>query len=435
MNKHIIEHIIPKSAEGSYYTLDFPVPGGLERLTVSYGYNRMSGKIGRPSNMVNIVDLGLMDGGGRFLGWSGSAKSEVFVGPNASTEGYLMTDIAPGQWKIIVGAYKIPDGGLTVRYEISYMPQAARWLVGDLHMHSRASDGQHSVYGLTQKAKKAGLDFIAVSDHNNYSENLHPLAVPELTLIPAVEWTHYLGHMNFFGVAAPFDNSFVANSGEEMLAVVAQAKEKGALVSVNHPKCNLCPYLWEDDVCFDLMEAWNGPMRPVNMRGIAWWHELLLKGRKIPIVGGSDFHRDRRPVRFARPVTHVFSQSPHPEDILEAISRGHSFVSSSVKGARLDLRCGGAMMGDTVAAGNEALLSVSAKALPAGTKLRLVTSEGITREWRGFERGEFSASLPVLPGWRFAYLVAIRRILGAEIVRAISNPIYFEREEIAYGAD
>lgn len=424
----VIEHLIPKSAEGSYYSIGFTVPDGLERVTVNYSYSRLAGRAGGLARMVNVVDLGLADAHGTFLGWSGSARSTVFVGPYAATPGYHMAALVPGEWQILVGAYKIPDGGLPVRYEITYTPKAPRWLVGDLHMHSTASDGQHSVHTLARKALRANLDFIAVSDHNNYSENLHPPVVPGLTLLPAVEWTHYRGHMNFFGVPAPFDNSFVANSEQEMLALVAHAKAKGALVSVNHPKCTLCPYLWQSEDCFDLVEVWNGPMRKANLNAVAWWHGLLLRGKKLPLVGGSDYHRDRRVVRFAHPVTWVHAPSPAPGDILRALACGHSYVAAKAGGVRLQLRCGTAMMGDTVTATDDAALELSACGLGPGMRVRLVTSQGTAAEWRRFEGGQLAATVPCGPGWQFAYLTVSRRVFGTDYLCAISNPIYFAKE-------
>jgi len=397
----------------------------LERVAVSYSYRRLSGQAGRARDMVNVVDLGLMDGEGRFLGWSGGARDTVFVGPYASTNGYKMTELSPGEWRIIVGAYKIPEGGLPVRYEIAYTPKGPRWLSGDLHMHSDASDGQHDIHTLAKMAVKEGLDFIAAANHNNTAENLHLPVVPGLTLLPAVEWTHYRGHMNFFGVAEPFENSFIANSEEEMHSLVADAKTKGTLVSVNHPKCGFCPYLWESEDCFDLVEVWNGPMRRVNLDGIAWWHELLMQGKKLPLVGGSDYHRDRHPVRFAHPITRVYARSPGARDILEAIARGRSYVTASVNGIALDMRCGGAGMGDTATMQDGLTLSISAENVHPGVRLRLVTSEGVAAEWRRFPHGRIAAQAEVLPSWRFAYLAASRRVFGMELVRAISNPVYF----------
>jgi len=425
MNNHVIEHNIPKQAEGTYYTIPFPVPEGPERVTVAYSYKKLSGKTGAADKLVNVVDLGLMDGAGRFLGWSGGARSEVFVGPCAATKGYKMTELTPGEWKIIVGAYKIPEGGLPVRYEITYTPRGPRWLSGDLHVHSDASDGRHDIHTLANMAQKRGLDFIAAANHNNTAENLHLPVVPGLTFLPAVEWTHYRGHMNFFGAAEPFENSFIANSKEEMLSLIAQAKAKGALVSVNHPKCNFCPYLWEDEDCFDLVEVWNGPMRGANTDAIAWWHGLLLRGKKLPLVGGSDYHKDLHVVRFAHPITRVYAQSPSAEDILAGIAAGHCYVTASVDGIALELRCGDAIMGDSVAFEEGLTLSVSAENMRPGAQLRLITSEGAAAEWTRFPQGKLEARVPVLPAWRFAYLAASQKLFGSELVRAICNPVYF----------
>ena len=173
MNNLVIDHTITKTEEGTYYTIPFAVPEGIEKITVSYSYQRMSGKVGHPEKMVNVVDLGLMNESGKFLGWSGSSRSSVFVGPYSATNGYLMSEVKAGEWKILVGAYKIPPAGLPVRYEITFTPSQPRWLLGDLHMHSTASDGQYDVSTLARMAQKKGLDFIALTNHNNYSENLH----------------------------------------------------------------------------------------------------------------------------------------------------------------------------------------------------------------------------------------------------------------------
>ncbi len=424
-----IDQIIPKTAEGTYTAIPFVVPdGAFERITVSYRYNRFSGKIGSPAKMVNIVDLGLMDAAGRFLGWSGSARNTIFVGPYSSTSGYLMTPVTPGEWQILVGAYKIPKDGLSVQYEITFTPLQPRWFVGDLHMHSTASDGKHDIFTLATMAKKEGLDFIAVSNHNNYSENLNLPVVAGLTFIPAVEWTHYRGHMNFYGVPNPFDNSFVANSEQEMLALIANARKKGALVSVNHPKCNLCPYLWLSENSFDLVEVWNGPMRKVNINGIAWWHKMLQNGRKIPLVGGSDFHRSRHIVRFAHPVNHVYASSPVATDILKALSQGRNYLSASVKGVQLDLHCGEHMMGDTIHKQDGQTLKIAARRLRPGMRVKLVTQDGVAAEWRHFQNGTLEVEVSVSASWRFAYLLVYRSLFGIEYVRAISNPIYFDQE-------
>ena len=431
-NKIVFEHFIEKSRQDTYFTIPIEVPGGkeLERITISYSYKKMQSGRKKDGATAGIVDIGLEDEQGKFLGWSGSAKDSIFVGEHSSTKGYLMTKITPGEWKIIGGAHRIPENGLTVRYEIEFTPKAPRWFTGDLHIHSDASDGQHDISVLAKKAQKKGLDFIGVSNHNNYTDNLAPPSIPGLTFIAAVEWTHYKCHMNFFGVAKPFDNGFIANNEAEMLSLIEQVKSKGAIVSVNHPKDEFFSYNWDNTDCFDMVEIWNAPMRPANMNAIAWWHELLLKGgRKIPIVGGSDYHRDLHPALFARPVTKVFADSQSSDDLLRALAAGHSYVTSSVKGPRLNINCGETKMGDIVESNQlqkQAELTISAEKLRPGMRLRLVTSDGIAKEWKKFPQGKLSENVHVETSWKFAYLMATRKIFGKHYARAITNPVYFE---------
>ena len=415
MEELVIDHLVEKSREGSYYRVPFSVPEGIQTLTVRYSYPALG----------NIIDLGLEDGQGQFLGWSGSSRKSVTVGEFDATPGYLMEPVKAGTWHILVGAYHVRAGGVKVRYEISFDTGGPRWLFGDLHVHSDASDGQHDIPTLAAMAKKQGLDFLAVTNHNNYSENLCLPRVPGLTLIPGTEWTHYRGHMNFLGVARPFSGSFVANSLEEMRAITRQARQRGALVSANHPKCNLCPYLWEDEDGFQLVEIWNGPMRGVNRRGIAWWTELLGQGRRLTAVGGSDFHRDRGPVRLGNPVTAVFSDSSKAEDILSAVARGRCYVTSGVRGVRLEMTCGGEILGGVVSDGKkDHILTVRADRMPLGSVLQIVGSTGELGRLRP-GNGSLRETVTV-SDTKFAYLLAGIPLPGGELwPLAVSNPIYF----------
>lgn len=60
--------------------------------------------------------------------------------------------------------------------------------------------------------------------------------------------------MNFFGAKAPFENSFIANTPEEMEKIINDARSLGAVISVNHPKCPFCPYKWSS-MNFDMIEV------------------------------------------------------------------------------------------------------------------------------------------------------------------------------------
>jgi len=418
MEPLVIRHHIPKEREGTYYALPFDVPPGVETLTVAYAYAQKGRGLLKDLQPSNTVDLGLCNEKGTFLGWSGSAHRTISVGPHRSSPGYLTCPVNPGQWQILIGAYHIEPEGVDVTYTVTFETPQARWYFGDLHMHSTASDGVFSPWELGARARKSGLDFVGVADHNNYAENLHLPFVPGITFVPAVEWTHYKGHMNFFGVKAPFENSFIANAPDEMRRLIAGARKLGATISVNHPKCPFCPYLWEDDSAFDLMEIWNGPFRPANVRAIRWWHELLMQGRKIPIVGGSDYHRPGV-VRLGNPVTAAYASSAAAEDILNAIRCGRAFVTASVRGPRMDLSYGDVPMGGTAVFDEKTPLTVRCSA----KKAVLVTDTG--ERPLHIPHGEIRITLPKA---RFVYAKVPGFIPGS--LRAISNPIYFTQETI-----
>ncbi len=419
-NKFVLHHHIAKEKEGLYYTIPFEVGTDIEKIAIHYAYPRSG-----PGKRANVVDLGIENSEGQFLGWSGSAHPRIEVGRYDSSPGYLSGPIESGKWSIIVGAYKIPDEGLDVVYTITQRIQEARWLVGDLHMHSTASDGQHTLFELIGKAQKEGLDFIAVSDHNNYANNLMLPAISGLTLIPAVEWTHYRGHMNFYGLVQPFANSFIANTSEEKNAVLAYVRHHHGLVSVNHPKCGMCPYLWDDED-FDLMEIWNGPMTARNRRAITWWTKLLSEGKVVPAVGGSDYHRDQRPVRFAHPVNIVYAKSPSVPDILDAIASGHLYISSSVHGVRMTLDCQGSTFGDTLVCPSKQRIELTLALTRLKPYHRLIAVSEQGEEEIPLERqGDHALVHLSRPYQTFVYFKVVASLFSKTMIAAVSNPLYF----------
>ncbi|MGN0528739.1 MAG: CehA/McbA family metallohydrolase [Eubacterium sp.] len=409
----ILHHRISKDREGTYYTIPFEVPDNVEKITVSYDYFRKGKGFMSDLKPSNTVDIGLEDEAGNFLGWSGSAHKSVSVGEYDSSPGYLCQPIKPGRWKIIVGAYHIMPDGVDVTYNIDFKFKGQRLLFGDLHIHTTASDGSLSAYEVGALAKSIGLDFVALANHNNFSENFSLPHIDALTFIPAVEWTHYKGHMNFFGVSNPFDNSFVANTKEDMQGLISNARSKGAVISVNHPKCRFCPYLWDDENAFDMVEIWNGPMRKTNTDSIKWWTDMLCRGRRLPVVGGSDFHKPKGLVRLGNPVTGVYSKSPSPKDILDAVKRGRSFVSDSVDGIRINLRYGDFSMGDVARYNCDIPIVAESNA----GALTLVTDKGERKINLTGGKAEIQ-----LERVKFIYAKALR----GKRITAVSNPIYFE---------
>ena len=167
-----IDHpvFIDKAKEGSYFTIPFKMPPNTESVTLSYSYERRQAMPAdggfSPRPEVNIIDLGLIDPSGRQVGASGSDKSEITVSETTATPGYNPWALVPGEWKILVGAYHVAPEGVTVTYEVKFVEKHRRWLKGDLHTHTIASDGVLTAEELGWRAVRHGLDFLAITDHN-----------------------------------------------------------------------------------------------------------------------------------------------------------------------------------------------------------------------------------------------------------------------------
>jgi hypothetical protein len=431
------EIFISHSQQGSYFTIPLKIPEGVASLTLSYSYahydeNRDVNAVFTSRQQVNIIDLGLIAPDGSQVGASGSDKTEVYIDEVRATPGYTPKRLVPGEWQIIVGAYKVMSAGVYVNYEARFVHKEVRLLKGDLHVHSLASDGVHTVEELAWKAKRNGLDFLAITDHNQMSTSggMARVAaqVPGITLIPGIEWTHYQGHANFLGVDRPYDLPFMANTAEEVQARFDSAHQRGALTTVNHPFEPHVEFTFDlNSLPFDCLEVWNGPMRESNLKAVGLWHSLLLAGKKVPLCGGSDYHRDTPFIFLGGPTTGVYAMSAGPSDILEAMRVGHSYLTFAPNGPALEMTAGGAMMGDTVVWSDMKELQITAEGLRAGDVVRLVTRENSEVLIQAPEAGNFKGETQMAaPG--FARVEILRAFLpGLPMLPAlISNPIYFD---------
>lgn len=202
---HLSRFISP-SEERTYFTLPFEAPEDVERLTITYSYPRrvryaQDGMVCERED--NIIDLALRAPGNRYIGASGSDRNTIELSSQGSSQGYAATSIDAGTWEIIIGAYKVQPEGVTVEYDITFTMKELRRFQGDTHMHTTGSDGVLSPEELAQLCRWQKLDFAFITDHNNYAENDHLPCVPDLTVIPGAEWTHYMGHSGFLGVRRP----------------------------------------------------------------------------------------------------------------------------------------------------------------------------------------------------------------------------------------
>lgn len=373
------------------------------------------------------IDLGLKDPD-YVRGWSGGSKSKITVGVDTATPGYSSGDFIPGEWAVLLGAYKVPNDGCQVELKVCYRLKNRRWIKGDLHGHSVHSDGDYTLAEIHDLAKRKGLDFIGLTDHNTTTQNSGYPSQSEVVFIPGMELTTYRGHCNLLGVAEPIED-FRTPDREALDRNLRTAHEKGAKITINHPNdtnCEGCSWSWGWDVDFDWIEVWNGPWRDINQRTLDGWHSQLCSGKKQIVVGGSDTHRPDPYVKHDMPTNWVCVESRSVKGILEAINKGHVFISYDPKGPFIELNCGSYMMGDTVCGGDENEVKIRVSELNKGDLLKVISDEGeevsesaelksktitLKRKNQHFYRVEI---------WR--YFDEVQTFLMA----ALSNPIYFK---------
>ncbi len=379
---------------------------------------------------INIIDLGLIAPDGTQVGASGSDKSEIQISETYATPGYRTCALVTGEWQILVGAYKVAPEGVNVLYELSFTLKHLRLLKGDLHTHTLASDGVLTAEELARHAQRQGLDFLAITDHNQMASPESLPRIPGFTLIPGVEWTHYQGHANFLGVGRPYDEPFFTNTPEGVQARFGMAHSRGALITICHPFDENCPFRFDmDSLPFDCLEIWNGPMRESNLRAVGFWQNLLVGGKKVAICGGSDYHRAHLFIFPGGPTTCVKAMSASSADILTGLREGHAYITFAANGPTLEMTAGDAILGDSVPFSKVKEFQFEASGLLAGDVLQVVTARGsapiLKAETAGTMRGAYTMETA-----GFARVEILRGFVpGLPLLPAlISSPIYFEAE-------
>ena len=436
MNEMNLHRHITTAEQGLYLLMPFEMPDSTARLDLSYAYQTHTsepvavpeGKFSQ-TRRLNIVDIGLIAPDGTQVGASGSSRSEIMVSEVSATPGYQPHPLTPGSWQIILGAYVIAPEGVDVSVTLEFTPKVRRWLCGDLHVHTLASDGSLPIEHLAEHARIHGLDFVAITDHNQSVKRATFPQVEGLTIIPGQEWTHYKGHSNFLGLEQTYQGSFIANNQEEVQAIFHEAHQNGALIVINHPYEANFGFRYDlDSLDYDLIEIWNGPIRPANLEAIARWDGMLKAGRKQVATCGSDYHEDTFFQRLASPCIYVLADSNSESDILNAVKAGRSYFAFSPTKLQLLLDVDGQTYGSSLTWREGMQASLKGIALEKGDVIRLITQEGSQDIFTAPEKGDYETSLPVTtPGyWRLEVWRTFFNFLPA-MPALITNPIWFDR--------
>jgi hypothetical protein len=274
-------------------------------------------------------------------------------------------------------------------------------------------------------AEVLGLDFLAITDHNNRS-HLAELANTQtrLTLIPGYEVTTYYGHWNIWGSGEWVD--FRVQSPDDLRRAVQFAAEQGYLVSCNHPRPYGPDWAFPEIEGYAMVEIWNGPWEILNERCLTFWEARLKQGKRLAAVGGSDFHVSKEPhiVQLAHPTTFIYCpEEPSAANLLRHLRNGHAFISESPTGPRLDLRLGDVMMGDVWTGNISAPCRLTVRD-GVGAEAQFWTADGLVAHFPVTENPQiFEYSIEDVS---LSYIRAQLVDRNTGFCRTISNPVYLQ---------
>ncbi|MDQ1706325.1 MAG: hypothetical protein QOF18_2691 [Frankiaceae bacterium] len=264
-------------------------------------------------------------------------------------------------------------------------PPAGFWVAGDLHVHTiyghdtcitpttawdpsstdratRTSCGDAYTVSLTpaqrlDEAANRGLDFVAISDHNNVVNQSDPevlawtKAHPGFVAVPAYE-NSQPGHVQMLGARSCYgntgavpgttiecDRAVTDTSAAGEAALAAGLRADGGVFQVNHPSDLNWPSRYGHTVVPDTVEVWNiGPwayQHPFpasndNDFSLQWYDGFLRNGDEVGVTGGSDTHWVTTDAAqgVGDPTTWVFVKTLSLGGLLDGLRAHHTFVSA-----------------------------------------------------------------------------------------------------------
>jgi hypothetical protein len=284
------------------------------------------------------------------------------------------------------------------------------WLAGDLHVHTtyshdswggpyddNTSDPQdwytlgHSVASEFTLAKSRGLDYLAITDHNDIRAQQDPdFGAGGVIGIPAYE-NSLKGHGQMLGARRIYEKGDGSQAPVQQMADELHAD--GGLLQVNHPHDPQWGY--DRSLVPDSIEVWNlpwlyqapFPASSDNEWALNWYEGWLDQGFHIAATGGSDSHWVSTSALqgVGQPTTWVFAGDRSADGVLDGIKRGRTFVSyqpPAYGGPKVLLEgdtpkpgAWDAMLGDTVPRASK----LRARVMGApGAQLKLTTNHGKT---------------------------------------------------------
>jgi hypothetical protein len=257
-----------------------------------------------------------------------------------------------------------------------------KWYAGDIHQHSHYSSplygGDDSAPDTLEEVcefmKSKGLSFGAASDHHNILNHNEWKKLESADFIPIISKEISTGSGHVLALNVPEDIIFTAIKQDdekvraEFIRICRDIRRNGGIAQLNHPRDRKAPISFPERFTdlihiFDTMEVWNGSetMEPGTKNGDAFelWVSLLKKGLYLPATTGTDQHRLNEYMPERQLKTFVNIEKLTRENILGAIKKGNSFLTS---GPFADIKINGKSYGETVQYTGQVSLDISIEA-------------------------------------------------------------------------
>jgi len=406
VSRTVTGHLETGAADFVYLPVE--VPRGVQKIAVSYSYDKPAVPAGTPANS---CDIGVFDQRGTqldgrgFRGWSGGFRTSFEISNSEATPGYLPGPVSAGTWNVVLGPYQVAPQGLNYQVQITltygpegpafvpaYPPQRAKgrgraWYRGDCHLHTVYSDGKRLPSEVAAGARAAGLDFMVTTDHNTSSSHgaWGPYAGQDLLIVTGEEITTRNGHWLALGLPAGEWIDWRYRSRDDAFDRFSRKVHRsGGLVVPAHPYCPYIACQWKfgyDGA--DAVEVWNGPWTYDDESAVDTWDarlgEAVRTGKSwLPAMGNSDAHSE--PQVIGLPHNVVLADDLATDSVLAGIRAGRSWIAESSAVQLTFTATGGgrqAGIGETLSLPADAPVDVrlDVAGVPGGT-VRFITDEG-----------------------------------------------------------
>jgi hypothetical protein len=213
-----------------------------------------------------------------------------------------------------------------------------RFWRGNLHTHTKRSDGALSPEQACRRYQEAGYDFLAITDHFRAK---YGFPLTDTRKLRSATFTTLLGaelhaprtefapewHIVALGLPLDFPRPNAEETGPEL---ARRARAGGAFIGMAHPAASLLTLADAESLdAAHAVEAYNS-LSAWEDRGDSWHlYDLLLgRGRRLTAYAADDEHfQPKDPPGFAAWVQ-VRAEALEPEPLLAALKAGHYYAST-----------------------------------------------------------------------------------------------------------